>query len=84
MKTNSKDSNKGENQKILNDVLKECFNNNKFCIGDRRSEQKYDGDRKDNAKHGNGKLFYSNGLCYEGEFKNNLRHGYGILRFNQI
>ena len=65
-------------------MLKDIDNNNKFSVGSRRTELKYEGERRDNVRHGQGILYYSNGLCYEGEFKNNLRHGYGVLRFNQI
>lgn len=45
-------------------MLKDTYNNSKFSVGDRRTEQKYDGDRKDNARNGHGKLLYTNGLCY--------------------
>jgi hypothetical protein len=75
---------KSESQKYLNDMLKDAYNDNKFSVGNRRTELKYDGERKGNSKQGNGALYYSNGLCYEGEFKNNLRNGYGVLKFNQI
>ena len=65
-------------------MFKELENNNKFTIGSKKIELKYDGDRKNGQRHGNGVLFYSNGLCYEGEFKEGTRHGYGVLKFNHI
>ncbi len=65
-------------------MLKDLDNNNKFLVGGKKIELKYEGDKKDNQRSGNGVLYYSNGLCFEGEFKNNMRHGYGILKFNHI
>lgn len=65
-------------------MLKDIDNNNKFSVGSRRSELKYEGEKREGNRNGQGLLYYSNGLSYEGEFRNNLRHGFGILRFNQI
>ena len=65
-------------------MLKDIDNNNKFFVGNKRLELKYEGERKDNLRHGHGTLFYSNALCYEGEFRDNHRHGMGTLKFNQI
>ena len=65
-------------------MLRDLDNNNKFAVGTRRAELKYEGEKRDGARIGQGMLYYSNGLSYEGEFKNNLRHGFGILKFNQI
>lgn len=59
-------------------------NNNKFNVGTRKNELRYEGGRRGGAREGQGTLYYSNGLSYEGEFKNNQRHGFGVLRFNQI
>ena len=52
--------------------------------GNRKIEVKYEGDKKNGNREGNGILFYSNGLCYEGEFRNGLRHGFGVLKINHI
>lgn len=65
-------------------MLRDIDNNNKFSVGNRRNEIRYDGEKKESIRSGHGVLYYSNGLCYEGEFKNNMRHGYGVLKFNQI
>jgi len=52
--------------------------------GGKKLELKYEGEKKNGLRNGNGVLYYSNGLCYEGEFKDGLRHGYGTLKFNHI
>ena len=65
-------------------MLKDLDNNNKFSVGNRRSELKYEGEKKEGGRCGQGMLYYSNGLSYEGQFRNNLRHGFGVLKFNQI
>lgn len=65
-------------------MLRDIDNNNKFFVGNRRLELRYEGERRENMRSGQGTLFYSNALCYEGEFRNNVRHGFGILKFNQI
>lgn len=65
-------------------MLKELENNNKFLIGTKKLELKYEGDKKNNTRWGHGVLYYSNGLCYEGQFVNGCRHGYGLLKFNHI
>ena len=72
--------------KAVDMMLKELenSNNNRFTIGNKKIELKYEGERKNGIRHGNGVLYYSNGLCYEGEFKEGVRHGYGILKFNHI
>lgn len=61
---------------------------NKFMIGSKKQEIKYDGERVSNGqvmvKHGHGVLYYSNGLIYEGEFVDNRREGYGLLKFNHV
>lgn len=54
------------NDKLISDMLKDIDNNHKFIVGTRRNELKYEGDKKDNARNGQGILYYSNGLCYEG------------------
>ncbi len=65
-------------------MLKDIDNNTKFLVGNRKSEVRYEGQKKDGSRCGQGVLYYSNGLCYQGQFKNNFRHGMGVLRFNQI
>lgn len=47
-------------------MLRDIDNNNKFAVGSRRSELKYEGDKKDGTRNGQGMLYYSNGLSYEG------------------
>ena len=37
----------------------------------------YDGQWKDDKRHGDGKMIYYNGYIYEGEFENDVRHGQG-------
>jgi hypothetical protein len=37
----------------------------------------YEGEWKDDTRHGWGKSTYANGDIYEGEWKNNKRHGHG-------
>jgi hypothetical protein len=64
-------------------MLRDIDNNNKFCVGGRKAEMRYEGGRKGGCREGQGTLYYSNGFCYEGEFRNNLRHGYGVLKYNQ-
>jgi hypothetical protein len=39
---------------------------------------KYEGDFKDNLRHGNGKFIDSYGNTYKGDWKNDLKHGKGI------
>ena len=38
---------------------------------------KYVGDFLNGQKHGNGTLFWRDGIYYEGQFLNNQRHGFG-------
>ena len=45
-------------------MLKDLDNNHKFSVGHRRSELKYEGEKKDGARHGQAVLYYSNGLSY--------------------
>jgi hypothetical protein len=42
---------------------------------------KYKGSWRRAAKHGNGTLFWRNGMKYEGEFNKNKRQGFGKLTF---
>jgi hypothetical protein len=65
-------------------MLKDLDQNNKFFVGNKKIELKYEGERKDGKPHGNGIIYYSNGLWFEGEFRESMRHGFGILRFNHI
>ena len=44
-------------------------------------EYKYEGEWKDNKKHGQGTIISSDGGKYEGEWKDNKKHGKGILTF---
>ena len=73
---------------------------NKFLVGCKKQELKYDGQRitiqsgnnlsngssamNQTVQHGHGVLYYSNGLIYDGEFSQNKRHGFGILKFNHV
>ncbi len=63
-------------------------NSNKFLVGTKKQEVKYDGERmtlgQQQMRHGSGTLYYSNGLIYEGEFYQNKRHGFGLLKFNHV
>lgn len=66
-------------------MMLKCFEeSNRFNAGSKKLEVKYEGEKRGNIRHGNGVLYYSNGLLYEGEFRNGLRCGYGILKFNHI
>ena len=47
-------------------MLRDLDNNNKFSVGNRRSELKYEGEKKEGGRCGQGMLYYSNGLSYEG------------------
>ena len=42
---------------------------------------KYEGDYKDNKKHGFGSYFYANGEKYEGEWFDDLKNGLGKMYF---
>eukprot|EP00919_Chromeraceae_sp_WS-2016_P033968 GHVR01080458.1.p1 GENE.GHVR01080458.1~~GHVR01080458.1.p1 ORF type:complete len:106 (-),score=9.67 GHVR01080458.1:5061-5378(-) len=75
---------KNESSKLISTMLKELDNNNKFMVGNKKIELRYEGEKKDRQRHGNGTLYFSNGLCFEGEFRKNIRNGYGILKFNHI
>ena len=79
----SSNKSKDSSHKIEN-MLKNLDSINKFTVGNKKIELKYEGEKKNGIRHGNGVLFYSNGLCFEGEFKDGCRHGYGILKFNHI
>lgn len=70
--------------KAVDHMLKELENNTKFIIGNKKLELKYEGEKRNGVRFGNGILYYSNGLCYEGEFRDGVRYGYGILKFNHI
>ncbi len=63
-------------------------NSNKFLVGSKKQELKYDGERvsagSTAVRHGHGILYYSNGLIYEGEFDHGKRCGYGLLKFNHV
>lgn len=39
----------------------------------------YEGDWKDNVKHGKGKFIYLDGKVYEGDFFNNKKEGRGMF-----
>ena len=45
-------------------LLKNLDNSSKFTIGNKKIELKYEGDKRNGQRHGNGLLYYSNGLCY--------------------
>ena len=45
----------------------------------RRSGNTYDGDWKDDLKHGEGVFTFANGARYEGAFVDNLKHGKGRM-----
>ncbi len=38
----------------------------------------YDGQYKDNIKHGKGRFSYADGKVYEGDFVANKKHGNGV------
>jgi hypothetical protein len=42
----------------------------------------YEGDWKNDKRHGKGSLSYNNGDRYEGEWKDNLRDGEGTSHLN--
>ncbi len=42
---------------------------------------KYEGEFKDDKKHGRGVYRYTSGAVYEGEFKDDKRHGRGVYRY---
>ena len=39
----------------------------------------YEGERKDDMKHGQGKMTWSSGQVYEGEFKDDMKNGQGKM-----
>lgn len=41
----------------------------------------YEGEWKNNKRHGYGKMIYFNGDIYEGEFKNDTQDGYGEMKY---
>ena len=41
----------------------------------------YEGEKKNNKRHGKGKFFYADGGIYEGDFKENKMHGQGLLYY---
>jgi hypothetical protein len=47
-------------------MLKDIDNNNKFSVGTRKAEVRYEGLRRSGCRDGQGTLYYSNGLSYEG------------------
>ena len=71
MKTKEKEVIKNENErtennKLITEMLKDIDNNNKFNVGSRKNELKYEGEKKEGVRWGQGVLYYLNGLCYEG------------------
>ncbi|UJR29289.1 hypothetical protein I4U23_010503 [Adineta vaga] len=42
------------------------------------NRNRYEGEVKNEKKHGQGTLYYANGGKYKGNWENDLRHGYGI------
>ena len=42
----------------------------------------YEGEWKDDKKHGQGKVTYSDGAVYEGEWKDGERHGQGKVTYS--
>ena len=46
-------------------------------LGDKRTEQRYEGQKKDFMRCGKGRLEYVNVLIYEGDFREGMRHGSG-------
>jgi len=49
-------------------------------------ESKYEGDWRDDQRHGNGKFInsYGNIYTYKGEWKNDMKHGNGIIWYVSI
>lgn len=60
------------------------LDSNKFAVGNKKLELRYEGQKKNGQRHGTGTLYFSNGLCYDGQFRNGMRNGNGILKFNHI
>ena len=79
---NSVKSQKNSSEKNLKveSMLKNLDVSNKFTVGNKKIELKYEGEKKNGVRSGSGILYYSNGLCYEGEFRDGLFEGRGILK----
>lgn len=58
------DSDRSDSHKLINEMLRDIDNNNKFSVGHRKTELRYEGEKRDNLRSGQGILYYSNGLCY--------------------
>ena len=43
--------------------------------------EKYDGEWKDNMKHGKGTYFYASGASYTGDWQDDVMHGKGIYTY---
>ena len=57
-----------------------CFGTYTYGSGDFEGDV-YEGEWKDNLKHGQGTYTWSNGIKYVGEWKNDLRNGQGTQTF---
>ncbi len=54
---------------------------NGFGIGIFDSKGIYEGEWRDNVRHGKGRYVWANNDTYEGDFQNGNRHGYGVYTF---
>ena len=62
--------------------LKENINNiHKNNIETNKYNKRYEGEWKNNLKHGKGSYYYKNGNIYKGEWFQGLMHGYGIMYY---
>lgn len=55
---------KKESQRLISEMLQNMDNNNKFFVGSRKLELRYEGGRKGGVREGQGTLYYSNGFSY--------------------
>ena len=59
--------------------IEKTYHNPYFSEVRDTSNDVYKGQLKDDKRHGQGKMFYSDGNVYDGEWKDDLRDGFGRM-----
>jgi len=78
---NTNTSSKQDENKKNNVNKKSVVNSPKKFSGDWKNEGYYEGDIKDNLRHGKGKFTYKDGSIYNGEWSNDRINGHGTMSY---
>jgi hypothetical protein len=77
---------KKEKYKIIyyGDFVEGKFQGNGILFYNYKKKTYYEGEFKDNKRHGNGKYYVNNKLKYEGEFKDDKYNGLGTIYYQDV